>query len=84
MKNFLIIATISAGLIGFTFAVINSFNKTKTYIRDHGCVVIDERFTTYLQPIPQGNGMITLTPMITTEYLYECQIEGKYGTRFWY
>ena len=84
MKGLLVTSIFIAGVSGFGFYVFHSLNESKTYIRDHECVVIDEKPTTIYQTIPQGNGLMTTIPITTMNYLYECQIEGKHGTRFWY
>ena len=84
MKGLLVTSIFIAGVSGFGFYVFQSLNETKRYVRDHECVVIDKKPTTTFQTIPQANGTMVTMPITTMNYLYECQIEGKHGTRFWY
>lgn len=65
------------------FSLMKSAEMSK-YIKDHECVSTDRRTRTYMQSVPNGSGGVMLVPSTTVDYFYECEIDGKHGTSFWF
>jgi len=84
--NFLIALLITlTGALGvmMVFVVMYSFEMSN-YIKDHNCVSTDKRTRTYMQSLPNGSGGVMIVPQTTVDNFYECEIDGKYGTSFWF
>lgn len=65
------------------FVVIGSAEMSN-YIKDHECVSTDKRTRTYMQSISNGSGGVMFVPTTTVDHFYECKIDGKHGTSFWF
>ena len=56
---------------------------TKNYITDHKCKVTRTRLrNTFTTAVSSDGGVVTV-PTVTTDDLYECEIEGDRGKSFW-
>lgn len=81
--DFPIAILITLGGAFVIFALIHSFEMSN-YIKDHECVSTDKRTRTYMQSVSNGSGGVMFVPTTTVDHFYECEIDGKHGTSFWF
>ena len=68
--------------IAGVFALVNIDTKTKKYIVEHECQIIETKTKTILQPMMTGKVM-TMMPVTRRHRLYRCKIDGERGRSFW-
>lgn len=74
--------TIFALLAGLVTCGIKAQVETNNYITDHKCKVTRTKLRNTVTTTT-SNGRIVTVPTVTTDHLYECEIEGDRGRSFW-
>ena len=75
--------TIFALLVGLVTVTVKNSIDTKNYITDHKCKVTRAKLRNTTTVAPTTNGEVVIVPTVTTDHLYECEIEGDRGKSFW-
>ena len=88
MKTPIIVGSSILLIFGLGYCVVQVNKEFAQYVADHDCVVTETKTETKVQMINrydvvQKRMVLQPTVVTKTSRLYECQVEGQYGTRFW-
>ena len=75
--------TIFALLAGLVTCGLTAQVETNNYITDHKCKVTRTKLRNTVNTTTTSYGVLVTVPTVTTDHLYECEIEGDRGRSFW-